>query len=162
MPKFSPRLAVAVLSLSGAGLVATALNEGYTSGAVIPVPGDVPTIGFGATENVHIGDTTTPPRALERLLRDVGVAERGVKGCVTAPLTQSEYDVYVDHSFNIGVGAFCKSTMVRKLNALDYAGACAEFSRYVFQHGRDCRDPANKCSGLVKRRERQRAACEGN
>ena len=62
------RTAVAGLALSAATLVGLALSEGYTDKAVIPVPGDRPTKGFGATFNpdgsaVRLGDTTTPPRA---------------------------------------------------------------------------------------------------
>ena len=52
------RRAVAALTLSAAALVGIVLHEGYTDRAVIPVKGDVPTIGFGTTSGVKIGDTT--------------------------------------------------------------------------------------------------------
>ncbi|WP_297832981.1 hypothetical protein [Thermomonas sp.] len=55
---------MAALTLSAAALVGIVLHEGYTDRAVIPVKGDVPTIGFGTTTDVKIGDTTTPPKAL--------------------------------------------------------------------------------------------------
>jgi hypothetical protein len=65
------RRTVAALTLSAAALVGIVLHEGYTDRAVIPVKGDVPTIGFGTTTGVKLGDTTTPPKALARALTDV-------------------------------------------------------------------------------------------
>ena len=65
------RVAIALLSLSGAGLVGIASQEDYSGKAYIPVPGDVPTVGFGSTEGVRMGDTTTPVRALIRLNKEV-------------------------------------------------------------------------------------------
>ncbi len=148
------RIAVAALSLSATGLVGIALHEGYTDRAVRPLPTDVPTVGFGTTKRpdgspVQMGDTVTPPQALARALADV------------QKLHQHEYDAFLSFAYNVGAGAFCNSTMARRLNAGDYAGACAEFERWTFFQGRDCRDPSNRCQGLAKRRADERAKCEG-
>lgn len=148
------RMSVAALTLSAAGFVGLALHEGYTDRAVIPVPGDVPTIGFGTTGGVKLGDRTTPPAALSRALRDVEKFEGAIKQCVTVPLHQHEYDAYTSLAYNIGTGAFCGSTLVRKLNAGDYAGACAEISRWDKFQGKPLR-------GLTIRRAEERAKCEG-
>lgn len=148
------RLAAGALSLSAAGLLAIASYEGYRGEAYIPVPGDVPTIGFGSTEGVKMGDTITVPRALERLSRDVGNAESAIGMCVTVPLTQGEYDAYMSFAYNVGTKAFCTSTLVRKLNSGDYEGACSELKRWVYAGGR-------KVDGLVKRREKEYAMCVG-
>ena len=148
------RVSLAVLALSAAGFVGLVGYEGYTDRAVIPVRGDVPTIGFGTTEGVRMGDTTTPPRALARTLRDVTKFEGAVKRCVRVPLAQHEYDAYVSFAYNIGATAFCGSTLVKKLNALDYAGACAEISRWDKMNGRIL-------PGLTNRRAKERAQCEG-
>jgi lysozyme len=51
--------------------------------------------------------------------------------------------------------------MVRLHNAGQHAEACAQFYRWLFFHGKDCRDPANRCAGLPKRRAQERATCEG-
>lgn len=157
----STRIVVAALALSAAGLVGIALEEGYTNHAVIPVPGDVPTIGFGTTSGVHLGDRITPPRALQRALKDASQFEGALKQCVKTPLHQYEYDAYVSLAYNIGSTAFCGSTLVRKLNAGDYTGACAEISRWTRFQGKDCRDPASKCGGLAIRRATERTLCEG-
>lgn len=148
------RLAVAALSLSAAGLVSIANLEGFSEDAYIPIPGDVPTIGFGSTEGVKMGDTITPQKALERLLRDVGVAESAIGRCVKVPLSQSEYNAFTAFAFNVGAEAFCSSTLVKKLNAGDYAGACQELRRWVYVDGR-------RVQGLVNRREAEYRLCIG-
>lgn len=148
------RMKIAGIALSAVGLVSIALWEGYSDRAYTPVPGDVPTIGFGTTEGVRMGDTITPPRALQRALTDVNKYEGALKRCVTVPLHQYEYDAYVSLAYNIGPTAFCSSTLVRKLNAGDYPGACAEISRWNMAGGR-------VLQGLVNRRAKERAQCEG-
>lgn len=147
------RLAVQALSLSAAAFVALALHEGYTDRAVIPVKDDVPTIGFGTTEGVKIGDRTTPPEALARALRDVQKFEGALKQCVKVPLHQAEYDLYIDLQYNIGAAGFCGSTIVKRLNAGDYRGACDAILMWRYQKGFDCSTPGNtRCYGLWKRR----------
>lgn len=146
------RRAVAALSLSAAGLVSLLQSEGYTSRAVIPIKGDVPTIGFGTTDGVKMGDTITPQAAVSRALSDVSKFEGAIKRCVKVPLTQGEYDAYLSLSYNIGSGAFCGSTLVRKLNSGDYAGACEQVLVWDKAGGR-------RVQGLTARRNREYAQC---
>ena len=157
------RTHISAITLSAAALVGIVLHEGYTDRAVIPVKGDVPTIGFGTTTGVKLGDTTTPPKALARALTDVQQFEGAIKQCVTVPLHQYEYDAFVSFSYNVGSSAFCKSTLVRKLNAGDYPGACAELLRWTKFQGRDCAAPENArlCGGLATRRRAEYRQCLG-
>lgn len=155
------RRAITGLALSAAGLVGILLQEGYSDRAIIPVPGDVPTLGFGTTEGVKMGDRITPPRAVERALSDVQKYEGAIKQCVTVPVTQGEYDAFTSLAYNVGPGAFCRSTLVKKLNAGDYDGACDQILRWRFFQGKDCSDPAQRCSGLWKRRQHEYAQCMG-
>jgi len=155
------RVTVAALSFSAAALVGLVAHEGYTPVVVLPLPGDKLTIGFGTTDGVKPGDTTTPVKALQRALRDVSAFEGNLKKCVKVPLSQSEYDAYVGFSYNVGAANFCKSTLVKKLNAQDYSGACAELLRWTFYQGRDCRIAANRCGGLVARRQAEHRQCLG-
>lgn len=159
------RVAIAALTLSASALVGIALKEGYTDKAIQPLPGDKWTNGFGSTTNnqgqpLKPGDTTTPPQALAKKLRDVRTFEGSLKQCVTAELTQGEYDSLVSLAYNVGADAVCKSTMVRLHNQGKHAEACAQFDRWTFYQGKDCKDPANRCSGLAKRRAEERAMCE--
>ena len=158
-----PRRNLAALSLSAAALVGIVLHEGYSERAIIPVPGDVPTIGFGTTTGVKPGDTITPLQALARALVDVQQFEGAIKTCVTVPLTQNEYDAYVSFAYNVGRRAFCQSTLVKKLNLGDFKGACDELLRWRFFQGKDCALPENRrlCGGLVKRREAEYRQCLG-
>jgi lysozyme len=148
------RTHVAALSLSAAALVGIALHEGYRDEAYTPVPGDVPTIGFGTTEGVKMGDRITPPRALVRLLDDASEFETAVRRCAPVPMYQYEFDAYVLLTYNIGAGAFCSSTLARKLKAGDYAGACAEILRWDKFKGQPL-------TGLTKRRREEHAKCLG-
>lgn len=164
----SGRAAVATLALSAAALVGLVVNEGYSDKAIIPVPGDVATVGFGSTTRddgspVRMGDQTTPPKALGKALRDVQAYEGKLKQCVTVAMTQGEYDSLVDLAYNVGPKAFCGSNLVKLLNAGDYAGACAEILRWRFYHGKDCSLPENKrlCGGLWVRRQAENKRCTG-
>ena len=148
------RLVVGALSLSAAGLVGIAGYEGYSDEAYIPIHGDVPTIGFGSTEGVKMGDTITVPKAIERLHRDTGKAESAIGRCVKVPLAQHEFDAFTSFAFNVGAEAFCTSTLVKKLNAGDYEGACQELKRWVYVDGR-------RVQGLVNRREAEYRLCMG-
>ena len=150
----SARQNIAVLALSAAGLVGLVVSEGYTDKAVIPVPGDVPTIGFGSTKDVKMGDRTTPPAALGRAYREIRWFEGGVKDCVKVPLHQHEYDAAVQLAYNIGAKAFCSSTVVKRFNAGDYPGACEAFLMWVKVAGRTVH-------GLVNRRHEERRLCLG-
>lgn len=156
------RVAVAGLTLSAAAFVGILTREGYTDYAVIPVPGDVPTYGFGTTEGVKMGDKTTPVKAVQRALYDASKYEGALKRCVKAPLHQAEYDLYTDLSYNIGPTAFCNSTIVKRLNAEDYRGACDAILLFKKFKGFDCSTPGNKiCSGLWKDRLRVHQQCVG-
>lgn len=155
MPNISSqRITIAALALSAAGFVGIVAHEGYTEKAVIPVRGDVPTVGFGTTEGVKLGDKTTPPVALERALRDVSKDEGAVKRCVKVPLFQREYDAAIQLSYNIGTTAFCNSTVVKRWNAGDYPGGCEAFLMWNKVKGR-------VVQGLVNRREQERKLCLG-
>jgi lysozyme len=148
------RIVIGALTLSASALVGIAVHEGYRGEAYTPVKGDVPTIGFGTTDGVKSGDTIEPVRALVRKLQDVQRFEGALKQCVRVPLHQHEYDAFLSLAYNIGPGAFCGSTLVRRLNAGDYAGACAEILRWDRFRGEPLR-------GLTLRRQAENRQCLG-
>jgi lysozyme len=147
------RNAIAALSLSAAALVGIATHEGFVGRAYQDVVG-VWTIGFGTTEGVKPGDRIEPVQALQRKMADVQKFEGALKQCVKVPLHQHEYDAFLSLAYNIGPGAFCGSTLVRKLNAEDYAGACAEILRWDKAGGKTV-------AGLTKRRQAEHRQCMG-
>ena len=148
------RIVIGALTLSASALVGIAVHEGYRGEAYTPVKGDVPTIGFGTTAGVKPGDRIEPVQALVRKLQDVQKFEGALKQCVRVPLHQHEYDAFLSLAYNIGPGAFCGSTLVRRLNAGDYAGACAEILRWDRFRGEPLR-------GLTLRRQAENRQCLG-
>lgn len=162
------RIGIAGLVLSAASLIGIAINEGYKDVAYIPTKSDVPTIGFGTTTRldgspVQMGDRTNPVEALQRKARDLQKFEGALKACVSVPLYQNEYDAYVDMAYNIGSGAFCSSTIVRRLNAQDYKGACDAILMWKRIGRQDCSIPGNRvCWGLWQRRLATHKQCLGN
>ncbi|HJT51950.1 MAG TPA: lysozyme [Nitrosospira sp.] len=157
------RPAVALLVLAASTLVGIAVHEGYREEAYIPVAGDVPTIGFGTTAGVRMGDKTTPVRSLVRLLDEIdGVYAAGVKRCVTVPLYQHEYEAFVSLAYNVGVPTFCRKALPGKppnlidlINAGRYEEACARIEAFKYGPGRKI------LPGLIRRRAEERALCEG-
>lgn len=73
--------------------------------------------------------------------------------CIKRPLTDGQKAAFLSFAFNVGNKAFCGSTLVRKANAGDMPGACAELSRWTLAGGREL-------PGLVKRRAAERQLCE--
>lgn len=148
------RYAVSSLVVSAAALIGIAVSEGYRGEAYVPVKGDVATIGFGSTGGVKMGDKTTPERALVTLLKDVDHHANGIKACIKVPLYQHEFDAYTSLAYNIGVNAFCKSTLAKKLNTGEYASACAEILRWDKFRGKPLK-------GLTLRRQAEYKTCMG-
>ena len=160
------RLPAAALSLSAAALVGLLAHEGYSERAIVPIAGDRPTVGFGSTfredgSAVQMGDTITPPKAVARTYAHIARDERGIKGCVTAPLTQVEYDVMVDFAYQYGVQTLCASSMVRHANAGRYAESCKSYLLYKRAAGRDCSIRANGCYGVWVRSQERYQRCMG-
>ncbi len=148
------RIKVAALSASAVALVGLAVHEGYRENAYLDIVG-IPTIGYGTTDGVKLGDRTDPIKALQRALSDMQKFEGAIKQCVSVPLHQHEYDAFLSLSYNIGARAFCNSTLVRKLNAYDYKGACDEILRWNKAGGR-------VVNGLTIRRQKEHQQCLGN
>lgn len=149
------RTHIAALVLSAASMVGIAVHEGYRDRAYIPVAGDRPTLGFGDAQGVKLGDKTDPIRALIRLNQQAEVFQQEMRQCIgNVPLYQYEWDAYVSLTFNIGSGAFCSSTLVKKLQQQDYIGACTQILRWDKFQGRSL-------AGLTKRRHEEYVKCTG-
>ena len=158
-PTQRTRVAAASLVLAASTLVGIALHEGYTDDAIIPVPGDVPTYGYGTTRkpdgsSVKMGEKTTPTRALVDLLRDASKFEQAVKRCAPVPMHPWEFQAYVSFTYNVGESAFCNSTLVKKLKAFDYEAACKELLKWDKVKGVQVR-------GLTNRRQAEYKTCMG-
>jgi lysozyme len=143
----------AAMSVSEAGLALIRACEGFRSEAYRDAVG-VWTIGYGHTDNVRAGDRITREQGEALLRLDAGCAAEAVGRIVVVPLRQGQVDALVSFVFNLGEGALAGSTLLRKLNAGDVAGAAAEFPRW-------CHAGNAVLPGLVTRRARERALFEG-
>lgn len=104
------------------------------------------TIGVGHTgPDVFIGQTITQAQALELLKKDLAGAEADVERFVTAKVTQNQFDALVSFVFNVGGTNFRKSTLLRRLNSGDVAGAAQQFMVWNKSKGQ-------VLPGLTKRR----------
>lgn len=87
-------------------------------------------IGYG--HFIKPGESFPEPlplwRGLELLRDDAKIAADAVRGRVKVALTQNQFDALVSFVYNVGVGAFAKSTLLTRLNNGDYAGAAAQFA----------------------------------
>jgi len=131
--KLRKPIAAIVISVSALGAIKG--YEGYKSEAYVPVPGDVLTIGYGTTkkpdgEAVQKSDIVDKQLAEVYLKNDISIFAKEISKCIKVPISQGEYDAFISLTYNIGSGAFCKSTLVKKLNTYDYAGACNEILKW--------------------------------
>jgi len=107
------------------------------------------TIGYGATRGVKAGMSITKEQAERMLLNDVQRFEPEVERLVQVPLSSSQWDALVSFTYNLGAANLESSTLLRKLNAGDYAGAAEQFPRWNKAGGK-------VLPGLVRRREAER------
>lgn len=161
----SGRLSKAVLGLIAAGATSTMIamqmageNEGlslksYQDGA------QVWTICYGHTAGVKPGQAASDARCKALLQSDMGQAFAALDAMAKVPLTVPQRAGLADWIYNVGAPKARTSSLMRKLNAGDRAGACDELRRWVIVSGRDCRKTASHCAGIVTRREQERALC---
>lgn len=114
-------------------------------------PAGVPTIGYGHTENVSLGQSITPKQAEQILKEDMEKFSMAVEKSIDVELNDNEFSALVSFAFNCGIGNLRISTLRRKLNSGDYDCVPSELSRWVKAF-----DPSTgekrSLAGLVKRR----------
>lgn len=129
------RLPVKTLKFSAVGFAALVAYEAFTYTTIIPTKGDRPTVGFGSTFKedgtpVKMGETITPTQAVIRSVKHIEKDEVGLKRCVTGKMSQAEYDILVDFTYQYGVELACSSSMVRHINAGNYEASCNAYTLY--------------------------------
>jgi len=108
------------------------------------------TIGYG-----HTGDDVTPGQVISEieaealLYKDLRVFEEGVSKAVKVPLTSNQFSSLVVFSYNVGLGNFKTSTLLKMLNAGDYSGAADQLLRWDRAGGKVLK-------GLTIRRNKER------
>lgn len=126
-PRLSPKVVKNGGMVAGAfGLLLMGLPmlEGKTNVAVIPVPGDVPTLCYGYTKGVGLGDTATDEQCIHYLKAEIEQALHDVDVLVLVDISEEERAAYASMIYNVGRSAFARSTVLRKVNAGNRLGGC--------------------------------------
>ena len=125
--------------------------EGYRQNAYKD-PIGVVTVCAGETQGVKMGDHYSMEECRAMLARRLGDYYDGVRRCVTAPMSDPQAAAFTSLAYNIGVGAFCKSSVVRNFNAGNVRDACNSMLKFNRAGG-------VVFPGLTRRREAERALC---
>ena len=112
------------------------------------------TIGFGTIKypngvRVKKGDTCTEAQAESYLKNDLVKFENAINRLVKVPLNQNQFDAISSFTYNLGETNLSSSTLLKKLNAKDYAGTADQFPRWNKAGGK-------VMNGLTRRREAER------
>lgn len=139
-------IAAAAIALVGAW-------EGLRTVAYRDVVG-VPTVCYGETRGVKMGDRYSKAECDAMLGAGLKDFEKGMRRCLKSPdkIPDETYVAFLSFSYNVGIGAFCRSTLVRKANSGDLRGACKELPKWVNAGGKRIR-------GLVNRRKDELRIC---
>lgn len=111
--------------------------------------GGVWTIGWGHTQHALAGMIIIEVQAEALLSQDLIPVESAIDAHVKVPITQNQFDALVDFTFNLGIGAFEGSHLLKFLNAGDKYGAANEFAKWNHING-------VVSSGLLRRRLAER------
>ncbi|MBN5078264.1 lysozyme [Stenotrophomonas maltophilia] len=143
--------AAAVIALAAAALLKP--WEGYSPTPYIDMVG-VATYCYGDTSRPD-KPVYTEQECAERLNSRLGQYLTGIQACIRIPLQPHEVAALLSWTYNVGVGAACRSTLVARINAGQPAASwCQELERWVYAGGK-------RVQGLVNRRAAERAMCEG-
>lgn len=152
--RFTGRLAARVGAAAAALLLAAVPAFEGTLLKVYRDPIGILTACTGHTgPDVRAGGTYTREQCAQILETDLVEHWDRIQPCIKVATTDGERAAFTSFAFNVGSGAFCGSTLVRRLNAGDHAGACVELSRWTYAGGK-------QLPGLVTRRATERAWCE--
>lgn len=137
------------MKISDAGLALIKEYEGCRLTAYL-CPAGIPTIGYGRTRGVKLGDTCTQEQADDWLRDDLESVYSDIDALVEVPLTQGQFDALCSFVYNLGGPALRGSTLLRLLNAGDYEAARKQIPRW---------DKAGKVvlAGLTRRRAAEAA-----
>lgn len=150
-----PRMPRSRLGKSGAVLALAVATVGTFEGVRTVAYKDVvgvPTVCFGETRGVKMGDEYSMAECEEMLGGSLLEFSRGLDRCLKVETPDKTYVAFVSWAYNVGLGAACRSTLVRKANAGDLVGACNQLPRWNRAGGR-------VWWGLTRRRTDERKMC---
>ena len=142
------------MKISSKGLELIKEFEGFSANAYL-CQAKIPTIGYGNTfwqdgRKVRLGEQISKTKALE-LLEFVANKDFANKifPLIKVEVNQNQFDAMTSLAYNIGVGAFSNSTLLKRVNAKDFIGAGNEFLKWDKSGGKPL-------LGLTRRRQREK------
>ncbi|MEX3785578.1 MULTISPECIES: lysozyme [Paraburkholderia] len=149
MARVSPRVIAAALAIA----VPLTLHFEGTRTTAYADPVGIPTACTGHTgKDVRVGRVYSPAECTTLLNADSAEAMGAVLDLTTGPINANELAALTDFTFNVGRGNLASSTLLKKFNAGDHAGACKELLRWVYAKG-------VKLRGLELRRQAEYEVC---
>jgi len=129
-------IVTAVRNISARGLALLKEHEGFRAHVYRDSAGH-PTIGYGhkLLPGESFPNGITQEQALQLLAKDTEIARRAIQTNVKVPLTQNQFDALTSLVFNIGTGAFVRSTLLKLLNQGFYQAASEQFLAWKFAGG---------------------------
>ncbi|EAO9155236.1 lysozyme [Salmonella enterica] len=111
------------------------------------------TVCYGhAGKDIILGKTYTKAECQALLDKDLALVAARIDPLIKVSIPESERAAFYSFAYNVGTRAFARSTLLKKLNAGDQAGACNELKRWKYAGGKQWK-------GLVTRREIEREVC---
>lgn len=157
----------ALTVISALGITFTANYEGYKS-KPYKDSAQVWSIGEGTTvypngQRVKATDSSISRKQARKYLTShmTKDAQRFNKTLQGVKLSQAEYDLYMDFTYQFGIGAWSKSSMLRNLKAENYVQACDSLLKWKFVGKKDCYVRSNNCWGVWKRQLDRHRKCRG-
>lgn len=136
-------------AVTAATISAVAIHEGISTDPYEDIVG-VATVCYGET-NVEMRRYTLAECKV-MLGKSLVKYGDGVLACLNVPINQNQHGAFTSFAYNVGVGAFCGSSVARRLNAGDYAGACDAMMAWDMAGGKHV-------MGLRTRRAAERKLC---
>ena len=137
-----------VLVISG-GIVS--YFEGKSNNAY-PDPVKIWTICYGETRGVQKGDYKSDEECLDSLAEELTGHHKKMMLYIKTPISVKEEAAYLSFTYNVGVGAFSKSTLLKRLNTGQRVEACNQLLRWDKAGGK-------RLKGLTLRRESENKLC---
>ena len=142
--------------IAGAAMALVAGFEGLRTVAYEDAGPKLPTICYGETRGVKMGDTATMDECKAMLDRSLAGFSTAIDRCLPHDLPEATYVAFLSAAYNIGPVAFCGSSMARKAHAKDLRGACDALLAWNKTTIAGVKVPL---PGLTRRRKEERALC---
>lgn len=114
--------------------------------------GQPPTVCYGETEGVKVGDRYTKQQCDEMLAKKLPRYNAEISECIHVPISDKTRAAFISFAYNVGSAGFCRSTAAKRLNEGNIRAACDALMQWTRAGGRVVK-------GLVNRRASERAMC---